>query len=631
MKTLLLLQLFISLILMTYTTKQNQEQGNHQDQGQGYSQNQGQGYSQNQGQGNQQNQGQGYHQDQGQGNQQNQGQSNHQNQGHGNQQNQGQDYSQNQGQGNQQNQGQDYRQKQGQGNQQNQGQGNQQNQGQGNHQNQGQGNQQNQGQDYSQNQGQGNQQNQGQGNQQNQGQDYRQKQGQGNQQNQGQSNQKNQGQDYSQNQGQGNQQNQGQGNQQNQGQGNQQNQGQVNHKNQEQGNQQNQEQGNHQWQESVSQSQMDFAVRIYQQISSHSERPQPNLFISPISIYITLSMLALGAQGKTREEILDTLGLDGTKTDMGLHEGNKKILQELQQQSKDMAFKLGNEIFLRKGGAYLPQFRLYLADYYNTAIQTISFSDPEAAKRTINNIVSDRTDQKIQNMVSRLDWKTSMVLVDYAVFQGKWKSKFYRSSTEILDFMLSDGTSVPVPMMRQWGLFKTYKDNAMGSDVVELPYEGNVSLFIILPQSRTLSSVEIMLTAQKVKEYVQSVRTSFIRLRIPKLSFNHLVDLRHHMMVMGMESMFTENANFLRFSKDEKLQVSDIYHQSYIDIEEEETEMSSATDAKFNIVIPSLFFNVDRPFIMLIYHKVAETILGMGRVMNPSWSVPQQQGQGEIR
>lgn len=75
--------------------------------------------------------------------------------------------------------------------------------------------------------------------------------------------------------------------------------------------------------------------------------------------------------------------------------------------------------------------------------------------------------------------------------------------------MLSDGTSVPVPMMRQWGLFKTYKDNAMGSDVVELPYEGNVSLFIILPQSRTLSSVEIMLTAQKVKEYVQSVRTRY--------------------------------------------------------------------------------------------------------------------------
>ncbi|XP_040188527.1 serine protease inhibitor A6-like isoform X3 [Rana temporaria] len=686
MKTLLLLPLFISLILATRTLKKKQEHGDHQNQGQGSQQNQGQGSQQNQGQGSQQNQEHGNHQNQGQGNQQdqgqgnhqnigqgsqqnqehgnhqNQGQGNHQNQGQGNHRNQGQGYHQNRGQFNQQdqeqdnhkntgqdnqqnqgqgdhqnqeqghhqNQGQDNQQNQGQGNQRNQGQGNQQNQGQSNQQNQGQGNYQNQGQGNHQNQGQGDHQNQGQGNHQNQGQGNQQNQGQGNHQNQGQGDHQDQGQGNQQNQGQGNHQNQGQGDQQNQGQGNHQNQGQGDHQNQGQGNQQNQGQGNHQWQESVSQSQMHFAVRIYQQISSPTERPQPNLIISPISIYTTLSIVALGSHGKTQEEILHTLGLGDPKADMGLHEGNRKILQELRQQSKDMDFKLGNEIFLKKGGANLPQFQRDLADYYDAATQTISFSDPEAAEKTINNIVSDKTDQKIQNMVSNLDSKTSVVLVDYAVFQGKWKSQFNRQNTEMIDFMLNDGTSVPVPMMSRWGLYKTYKDTAMECNVVEVPYAGDTSLFIILPQLHSLNRVEETLSAQKIKQYVESVTTSFIRLRIPRVSFKHPANLGHDLTLMGMESIFTEKADFLKFSKDEKLHVSDISHQSYITMEEGETEMNSATDAQSNVLFPSLTFNVDRPYIMLIYHKVTKTLLGMGRVMNPAWQDRQQKGNGEM-
>ncbi|XP_077322800.1 corticosteroid-binding globulin-like [Lithobates pipiens] len=614
MKTLLLLQLFISLILVTHTSKRSQGQGHYQNQGQGNQKNQGYGHNQNQGQGNQHNQGSGRYQNQEQRKHHNQEPGKHHYQEQGNHHNQGWRNQLNQEQGNQQNQGQ----------------GNHQNQGQGNHQNQGQGNTQNQGQGNTQNQGQGNTQNQGQGNQQNQGQGGHENQGWGNQQNQGQGGHENQGWGNQQNQGQANTQNQGGGNQQNQGQGTQQSKEQGNQQNQEQCNQQNQEQCNQQWQESVSQSQMEFAVKIYQQISSQTERPQPNLFISPINIYITLSTLALGAHGKTREEILYTLGLDGTKPDTGLHEGNRKILQELRQESKDMDFKLGSEIFLKKGGAYLPQFQQYLATYYNTAIQTISFSDPEAAKKTINKIVSDRTNQKIRNMVSSLESKTSMVLVDYAVFQGIWNSVFNKQNTEMMDFTLNDGTSVKVPMMHQWGLYKTYKDVAMDCNVVEVPYKGNISLFIILPQLRTLNSAVETMTAHRLKTYIQAVRTSFIRLRIPKVSFNQPANLKHNLVAMGLESMFSENANFFGASKDQKLQVSGIYHQAYINIDEGGTEMNSATDTKMNFVIPSLTFNVDRPFIMLIYHKFAETILGMGRVLNPSWQDSQQQRQEEM-
>lgn len=61
-------------------------------------------------------------------------------------------------------------------------------------------------------------------------------------------------------------------------------------------------------------------------------------------------------------------------------------------------------------------------------------------------------------------------------------------------------------------------------------------------------------------------------------------------------------------------------HQPSINIDEGGTEASSATDAQLNLAIASPEFKVDHPFLVLLYHKVAKIILGMGRIINPLWS-----------
>lgn len=163
--------------------------------------------------------------------------------------------------------------------------------------------------------------------------------------------------------------------------------------------------------------QMDFALKIYQSIAPLSEICPANLFISPVSIYTTLSMLALGARSTTRQEILQGMGPNDTETDEELHEGHKKLLQVLSHQSKDMKFHLGNEIFVDQSAKILQEYQHKVAHYYNASIQTVRFRDPQTAEKTINMLVSDKTDQRIENVAGNS--KTSMVLLDYAVFEGE--------------------------------------------------------------------------------------------------------------------------------------------------------------------------------------------------------------------
>ncbi|CAI9604537.1 unnamed protein product, partial [Staurois parvus] len=88
---------------------------------------------------------------------------------------------------------------------------------------------------------------------------------------------------------------------------------------------------------------------------------------------------------------------------------------------------------------------------------------------------------------------------------------------------------------------------------------------------------------------------------------------------MGFGNMCDENsADFSGISKKEKFSVSSVFHRSYITLEEGGTADDAATSGILNLVSPQVpQFSVNRPFIMMMYHKVTKTILGIGRFMDP--------------
>nr|DBA14439.1 TPA: hypothetical protein GDO54_005411 [Pyxicephalus adspersus] len=364
---------------------------------------------------------------------------------------------------------------------------------------------------------------------------------------------------------------------------------------------------------------MNFALRLYKFMSSQAAKATPNLFFSPISIHATLSTLALGARSTTRREILQGMGLNDNKTDKELHECNRKLLQKIFKQTKDVNFNIGNEIFIEKSAIFFPQYQDNVTYYYNTSIQSISFSDTRNAIKTINTHVSKKTDNKIQKIVEKLDSKTMMVPLDYSVFQAKWESQFDIEDTEERNFTVNENKTVSVPTMRRQGLYRTFKDKEMKSYVVEVPYTCSTVLLIIVPELGNLHSFGTKLTPEMIKEYLSSLKNSMLDLYIPRVSFNNSVNVQFATLSMDMRSMFSgDNANFSKISKKPRLRVSKMCHQTYANFTEEGREMNAAAVSQSNYVFSNPKFKVNRPFLMLVYNKNMEIILWMGRVIDPS-------------
>lgn len=362
----------------------------------------------------------------------------------------------------------------------------------------------------------------------------------------------------------------------------------------------------------VSEAYMDFAVKIYSYISSKPARAPPNVFFSPLSIYTSLSMLSLGARSTTRKEILQGMGLSASKTDKELHGDISKLLRVLNQPTGGDRFKLGNNIFIEQQAEIERQYQQDLISYYNASIQALCFSDDQA-ERTINKLISDRTNDKIKELVKNLDFDTLMVFVDYTVFQANWKSEFDPENTEPKKFFVHEGKSVSVPMMCRKGTYKTYKDKDDNSVVVEVPYAGNMVLLLVVPQQGDLYRVEQTLTPEKIKNYFSSTKTSVLDLSLPKVIINTPVNVEFALQFMGFGNIFNgDKADFSRMTKQPKVKVSEILHQSYVNIAEEGTKAFAATDSQAKFVYTNPKFVVDRPYLMFIYHKVTETVVWMG-------------------
>ena len=82
-------------------------------------------------------------------------------------------------------------------------------------------------------------------------------------------------------------------------------------------------------------------------------------------------------------------------------------------------------------------------------------------------------------------------------------------------------------------------------------------------------------------------------------------------------------ADFTRINKEGGLYISDVKHNSFIDVNERGTEASAVTVVEIgrtSIGDPSAGFvmRVDRPFLFLIRESHSNTVLFIGKIVNPN-------------
>ena len=367
-----------------------------------------------------------------------------------------------------------------------------------------------------------------------------------------------------------------------------------------------------------------FAFDLYQALREEDG----NLFYSPYSISLALAMTYAGARGETAQQMADTLHF--VLSQDRLHSAFNSLDIELSRRGEDATgkddggFRLNivNAIWGQKGYHFLTTFLDLLAENYGAGLRIQDFvSAPEESRITINNWVSDQTEGRIRDLIPQgvIDALTRLVLTNAIYFNAAWQYPFNEDLTRDGSFYLLDGGEVTVPMMRQTELLG-YTDGD-GYQAVELLYDGGeLSMVILLPAPGQFEAFEGALDAQQVDGIIERLEQRQVTLTMPKFEFESSFGLKEALAEMGMPVAFSESADFSGMTGNRDLFIADVVHKAFVSVDEAGTEAAAATAVVMAMTaVPDtpVEVTVDHPFIFLIRDIETDTILFVGRIVNP--------------
>jgi len=284
---------------------------------------------------------------------------------------------------------------------------------------------------------------------------------------------------------------------------------------------------------------------------------------------------------------------------------------------------IANAIWGQTGYSFLSDFLDTLAESYGAGLRLLDFAGaPEKSRLTINDWVSDETEDRIQDLLPQgsVTSLTRLVLTNAIYFNAAWALPFDESATQPGVFYLLGGAEVTADMMSQVEHFGYFEGDYY--QVIELPYDGGeLSMVIFAPDEGWFEAFENGLTANKVDEMVKRLSAENVSLTMPRFTFDFGLSLNETLAAMGMPDAFDPMAaDFSGMDGSRNLFISNILHKAFIVVDEEGTEAAAATAVVMELTAvldPPIVVSIDRPFVFMIRDLETETILFMGRVLHP--------------
>ncbi|XP_043962644.1 alpha-1-antitrypsin homolog [Gambusia affinis] len=359
-----------------------------------------------------------------------------------------------------------------------------------------------------------------------------------------------------------------------------------------------------------------FAFSLYKKINGRTAAGK-NIFMSPLGLSAALSMLSTGARGKTQAQLFSTLGyanLDQAR----VNEAYSHLFQMLGQSQQEQKLDLGNSIAVRTGFNPLQTYLTDIQNNYNGEVFSVDFSNPSEAVGQINRHIATKTQDKIKNIVKDLDPSIAMVLINYVYFRGQWERPFNKNLTHKADFHVDENTKVEVDMMKKMGRFDYYHDHDNHTTIVSLPYKGNTSMMIVLPDENKMEVVEGFLSKAYVKHWHNSLYKNNLNLFMPKFSISVETSMDETLKEMGITEAFSDVANFSAISEEIKLKVSKVSHQAVLSVDETGTEAAAATTIEIMPMSLPVDVRLNRPFLVFIIEHSTRSIIFAGKINNPT-------------
>ena len=192
-----------------------------------------------------------------------------------------------------------------------------------------------------------------------------------------------------------------------------------------------------------------LSADIYKKYGSNQ-----NLCISPISVYMSLAIACENADGETREEILNALGVTYEElsafTKYIYAERNKeyKYVNSVGKESTSASEQLSNSIWLADDLLYNKSYIDRLASNYNCDVFGVSFKD-KTARDIINQYIEYKSNGIISSDIS-FGKNTPFSIISVYVLQEIWSDigRGLPTTFDSYDFIDSDGSVSETQLLR---------------------------------------------------------------------------------------------------------------------------------------------------------------------------------------
>ncbi len=383
--------------------------------------------------------------------------------------------------------------------------------------------------------------------------------------------------------------------------------------------------------------QNEFTYRIFEAMEAGE-----NIFLSPYSIVMALSMLYNGADQGTRAEMAKLLGYDllegytpeySEAANHYMNANSKLLMDQLVAADPKVKISIANSIWLAKEKEFSNQIEEALLApvryYYDGDIFDVDFTEKKTLD-SVNEWVSDKTEGMIDPFLEEFSDPENMrvFLANAVYFNGKWSLPFEPKDTREVPFY-GEKESQTVDMMHHFNeQFRYY--NELGIQAIEVPYgDGRIVMDLLIPEDKQQQSILKLyegLSREELEDFFKKLdsadKTKIGILGVPKFELEYgPEELNGALAGMGMEEAFIPGeADFELIGED--LYVGRVVHKAVIKVEEWGTKASAATgiemvEGSAEPEEPLINFIADVPFLFFIRDTATDTILFMGSMQQP--------------
>jgi len=352
------------------------------------------------------------------------------------------------------------------------------------------------------------------------------------------------------------------------------------------------------------------------QLLTKSESSLTNVFMSPLSVSLALSMAEIGATDDTLLELSKVLRhTGGLQDESSLTDAISHMIHHLLHADPEVKFLIANSAWAKASENISEEYIQTVQKVFDAEVQPLS------APKAINDWCAQKTNNLIPHMIDKINPDEILMLINAIYFKGSWAKKFDKQFTSSKLFKSGRKTAEVKMMSQTRDNFLYLEEESFQMVTLDYGKADRFAATVLLPRESVDINefIQSSLNTEHWKEWQSSLRSKKGTLHLPRIKVEYGArSLKEALQTQGIKKAFCGGFDRIHPS----IKISDVLHKAVMELDEEGTEAAAVTVVRMTMQCrvkrdSPFVMNVDHPFLFAISDKQSGLIVFLGMIVDP--------------